>query len=301
MARPLNIAHRGARSLAPENTLAAARAALAVGADMWELDVSVSADGELVIMHDDTLTRTTDAARRFPHRRPWAVRDFTLAEIKQLDTGAVFLADDPFGQLAAGHISAEARESFRGEPVPTLREALEFTRAHGWQVNVELKALLPPQHTFPIARQVVALIEELEMAAAVLVSSFVPLYLTQVRELNPAIPVAVLTSGPLSNQERAEIEALIGEISPLHYFAGANPAQFLAEVGSQVYHPYYTMLTEAELSALQANGIAVNVWTVNDRADMARLTAAGVHGIITDFPQTLQEIVAQHPHAAAPA
>lgn len=62
------IAHRGARSLAPENTLAAARRAHDVGADMWETDVAVTADDHLVLMHDDAMTRTTDVAARFPDR-----------------------------------------------------------------------------------------------------------------------------------------------------------------------------------------------------------------------------------------
>jgi len=59
---PLIIAHRGASSLAPENTLASAQKALQIGADLWELDVAVTADGELVLMHDDTLERTSNAA-----------------------------------------------------------------------------------------------------------------------------------------------------------------------------------------------------------------------------------------------
>ncbi len=149
MHRPLNIAHRGARSLAPENTLAAARKALEAGADMWELDVNVTADGELVVMHDDTLTRTTNAEALFPRRAPWRVVDFTLAEIKQLDTGGPFLAQDPFEQIGAGVISSAEQAALRGEPVPTLREALQFTADRRWRVNVEIKPLPGAMLTFP--------------------------------------------------------------------------------------------------------------------------------------------------------
>ena len=67
----LNIAHRGARSLAPENTLAAARKALGCGADMWELDVGMTADGVLILIHDNTLTRTSNVLEIFPERTPW--------------------------------------------------------------------------------------------------------------------------------------------------------------------------------------------------------------------------------------
>ena len=73
MDKVLNIAHRGASSLAPENTLSAARKGLAVGADMWELDVQLTADGELIVIHDSTLKRTSNVEDLFPHRRPWQV------------------------------------------------------------------------------------------------------------------------------------------------------------------------------------------------------------------------------------
>ena len=75
--RVLTIAHRGASADAPENTLAAVRRAVAVGADLVEVDVQRTRDGALVLMHDTTLTRTTDVRRVFPHRAPWRVADFT--------------------------------------------------------------------------------------------------------------------------------------------------------------------------------------------------------------------------------
>ena len=87
--RRLIAAHRGARSLAPENTLAAARLALAAGARMWEIDVRMSGDGEVVLLHDPDLKRTSDAQSKFPGRSPWLVDDFTLDELKSLDFGCL--------------------------------------------------------------------------------------------------------------------------------------------------------------------------------------------------------------------
>lgn len=115
------IAHRGASAYAPENTLAAFREARQRGADMVELDVRQTADGEFVAVHDETLRRTTDARHVFPRRRPWRVADFTMAEIRRLDAGSWF----------------DAR--FSGERVPTLEEALWALRAHGLGALVELK------------------------------------------------------------------------------------------------------------------------------------------------------------------
>ncbi|GAA4090268.1 glycerophosphodiester phosphodiesterase [Nonomuraea soli] len=102
----LVVAHRGASAVAPENTMAAFRAAGTAGADMYELDVRQTKDGQLVVVHDSTLARTTDVERLYPDRAPWRVSDFTLAEIKQLDAGSWFGA------------------GFTGQRVPTVREAI---------------------------------------------------------------------------------------------------------------------------------------------------------------------------------
>lgn len=115
------VAHRGASAYAPENTLAALRAAGSCGADMAEIDVRSTRDGELVVVHDPTLIRTTDAAARFPERRPWRVTDFTLEEVRSLDAGSWFAPE------------------FAGERVPTLAEALEVLRDTGVRALVELK------------------------------------------------------------------------------------------------------------------------------------------------------------------
>ena len=94
-ARPLNVAHRGASSIAPENTLEAAQRAFEAGADMWELDVHLSRDRQLVVIHDDDLRRTTNVEQVFPHdprkRTRYRVRDFDLPELRRLDAGSWFI------------------------------------------------------------------------------------------------------------------------------------------------------------------------------------------------------------------
>ncbi len=194
--RPLIIAHRGARSLAPENTLAAARKALQAGADMWEMDVAVTSDGELVVIHDDTLERTCNAADLFPDRRPWNVWDFTLAEIQTLDCGSWFGDKDPFGQIKAGNVSAEDVASYAGERAPTLRQVLEFTRDNDWRVNVELKDQPTDELGRILVVKTVALIQELGMDEGdrVALSSFNHDYLKEIRALDPRIPIQALTS-----------------------------------------------------------------------------------------------------------
>jgi len=116
-----DVAHRGASAYAPENTLAAFRAARARHADFFELDVQQTKDGHLIIMHDATLARTTNARRVYPHRAPWRIKDFTLAQIKRLDAGSWFSA------------------RFKGERVPTLDETLRAMDHSGLGLVLELK------------------------------------------------------------------------------------------------------------------------------------------------------------------
>jgi glycerophosphoryl diester phosphodiesterase len=265
----LVIAHAGARSLAPENTLAAARKALEVGADMWELDVAVTADGHLFLFHDDSLARTTNARQVYPDRAPWTFTTFTLSELETLDFGTWFVETDPFGQIAAGAVAPQDQASYRGEPLPTLRRALEFTRDNNWRVNVEIKALPVPMADFPVVKAVVSLINELDMASQVCISSFVLDYLWQARHMNPTIAIAAVVGW-------TETEAL----------------QMPLDLPVDGYNPRHSLLRDEQVQSLRQAGYDVHPWTVNDEVDMRRLIRAGVTGIITDFPQRLRRLLA---------
>ena len=267
--RPLIIAHRGARSIAPENTLAAARKALEAGADMWEMDVAVTADAELVVIHDDTLERTCNAADLFPERRPWNVWEFKLAEIQTLDCGSWFGRQDPFGQIKAGYVSAEDVASYAGEPAPTLRQALEFTRENQWRINVELKDQPTSELGRILVAKTVALIQELGMVGDdCVVSSFNHDYLKQIRALDAGIPIQALTSQKIR-----------------------DVAAYLQQLGTSACNPKIGVWKPAELGELGQGGLLFNVWTVNDESDMKQLIEAQVHGIITDYPQALRPLL----------
>ncbi len=117
----LAVAHRGASDVAPENTLSAVRGALAAGADLVEVDLRRTRDGALVVLHDATLTRTTDASGRLPGRGPWRVEDLTLDEVRLLDAGSW----------------KDSR--FAGERVPTLDEVLEVLHGGRARLLLEVK------------------------------------------------------------------------------------------------------------------------------------------------------------------
>ncbi len=260
----MNIAHRGARAVCPENTLLAAGMGLAYGAHMWELDVSMTRDGKLVVMHDDTLERTTDVSLRpeFAARAPWRVCDFTFDELRSLDAGSWYVRTDPFGQIAEGMVDEDDKASFAGLVVPTLREALEFTRDADWCVNVEIKdhAHLVGHDT--IVQATLELVRETDMADRVLLSSFQHRYLQEAGVLMPGLPLGVL----------------VEDVAP------ADPVALVRSLKAQAYHPGQDIITEAEVDRLRDAGFGVNVWTVNDAAQMAELVSWGVTGLFTDFP-----------------
>lgn len=272
MSPSLVIAHRGASSLAPENTLAAARKALEIGADLWELDVSVTADGELVLMHDNTLERTCNVKEVFPDREPWQVWDFTLAEIQSLDCGSWFNKKDPFQEIEADNVSEAEQQSYGGERAPTLRQALEFTRDNDWRVNVELKKQPTDALDRIIVKKSVALIEELSMddGRQVVISSFRHEYLETVKELNLRIPTQAITSKAIRDL----------------------PA-YLGELGTDTCNPKVTAWSYKRLREMRAQGIAFNVWTVDDELTMKALINTGVNGIITNYPQILIHLLEQ--------
>jgi len=162
---PVVIAHRGASGSCPENTLAAFRRAAALGAPMVELDVQLTRDGEVVVIHDVTLERTTDGHGR--------VCDRTLAEIARLDAGGWF------------------GPAFRGERVPTLAQVLAAVAV---AVNVELK----PHGEEGLEQRGLDVVEAAGALGRVVFSSFDPTSLVRLRQASAAAEIAVLVGdGPL--------------------------------------------------------------------------------------------------------
>ncbi len=163
---PQIFAHRGAKSVAPENTLPAFQAALEMGVDGIELDVQLSKDGVLVVMHNFTVDETTDGHGN--------VGDFTAAELARLDAGSHFSPD------------------FAGVGVPTLEQVLDLV-AGRCRLNVEIKSRDPLGGDE--ADVLAALIRRRNLYDQVLVSSFNPIALIKLRLLDPAVPLALLYYG----------------------------------------------------------------------------------------------------------
>ena len=262
------MAHRGFRGIAPENTLLAAQKGWETGADFWETDVAASSDGELVIMHDDNLARTTNAEKLFPDRDPWTVYDFTLAELKSLDAGSWYGKIDQFGQIASGRVTKKDLATFADIRIPTLAEALELTKRNGWKINIEIKDATGRSCDPWIVEKTAALVKSMDMAESVIISSFNHDYLVRMKKAAPDLRVA----------------ALIDESIP-------DPVATLNRIGAMALNPNWKHLDEATVKAVRAAGLDVYVWTSNEKADMERLVRWGVTGLITDFPDRALEVL----------
>jgi len=159
----LNLGHRGASAAAPENTLAAFRRALELGADGFELDVTLSKDGETVVIHDDTVDRTTDGRGD--------VSEMTLAEIKRLDAGAWFAP------------------KFAGERIPILQEVFDLAGGKAF-INIEIKSRTIS--TNGIEQQVVELVRRNQLVDRVIISCFNPFALWRVKRIAPWLATGLL-------------------------------------------------------------------------------------------------------------
>jgi len=261
---PLIIAHRGARSIAPENTLAAAQKAIETGADAWELDVQLTSDGVPVIIHDKTLSGTSDIKHinDFSGKNPWPVHKFSLAELRQLDFGSWFVRKDPFGQIAGGAVSEEDIRTFRKIPALTLGEALIFSKKAGFRVNVEIKDLSGLPGDSIVVGKILEIVEASEMNEHVVISSFKHIYLRQSKASNPDISIAALTDSRYS-----------------------DPIVLLRRLGAEAYHPRSDIINPETVSMLENEGFHVNIWTLNDPASVEKFVKAGISGFFTDFPQ----------------
>ena len=291
----LNIAHRGARAFAPENTLEAIEKASRFAADMVELDVHLSRDGELIVHHDDDLVRCSDVRLRFPHRSSYFVSDFTAAEIRTLDAGSWYPTElqksregrQPFLRTLT---DVELREfvpdtdlqHYRSGRVrvPTLPECLQCADRIGLLINVEIKAI--PRFYPGIAEMVVGLVESLGMTDRVIISSFDHQQLAVVRQLSSAIATAVLTSDRLFDPAAYIARVLDADA----YNPGCSEAHDSIGFGS-----VGEIVDVTTIKAARAAGLGVHVWTENDPDRMARLVRAGVTGVFTDYPNRLREVL----------
>jgi len=288
--------HRGTRGLAPENTLAAFRKALAIGVTTLETDMAVTKDDVIVISHDPVLNpdivRGPDGNWLASKGPP--IRSLTLAELARYDIGRT----NPTSQYAK---QFPQQRPVDGERFPKLADLFALGKASGKPVrfNVETKITpasgveTPDPATF--ARLVVAAIRAANLSDRVTVQSFDWRTLVEVKRLAPEIETSCITMQTKDNDTVTESD---GEASPWHAglklreHGGSLPALVKA-AGCGVWSMLWQNLTAKDLAAAHALGLKVLPWTVNERGDMRSLIDLGVDGIVTDYPDRLREVMAE--------
>ncbi|HOX31218.1 MAG TPA: glycerophosphodiester phosphodiesterase family protein [Spirochaetales bacterium] len=200
--KTLVLGHRGADGYAPENTMVSFEKGLECGADLLELDIHLSADGEIVVMHDADVSRTTDGSGSIERK--------TLAEIKKLDAGAKF------------------GEKFRGERVPTLRELLDWSRDK-IPLVIEIKG--DPFPAVGIEEKLVAMLRDYGLVGESMAISFHHSSLVKIKKLEPALATGILCFGEFVDFVGAARAALADSVRPGWQYWSAEAVQAVSDAG----------------------------------------------------------------------
>jgi glycerophosphoryl diester phosphodiesterase len=251
--KPRLFAHRGASGEAPENTMAAFRRAVEVGVTYVELDVHATRDGQVVVIHDETLERTTNGQGK--------VREHTLAELQQLDAGYGFSRDtgQSFPFRATGVRIPTLAEVLRGFP------ELRFT--------VEIKQTEPA-----IAELVIAVVRDCGRAEEVILASEHDRVIARVRDLAPDIATSFAVGEVTDFIQRVST----GQVAEYH------PAGLALQIPPEFHD--VPLVTAETVAAAHTLGLEIHVWTINDPREIERLLALGVDGIMSDFPGRLRAV-----------
>ena len=253
-ARPFVIAHQGGDGIWPGETMFAYLNAVELGVDVLEMDIHITSDGELILMHDETVDRTTDGSGE--------IESMTLSEIKQLDAAYDWSPDEglTFPYRGQGITVATLEEVFQA--FPELRMTIEIKKTNA-----------------SMTKPFCDMIREYNMQDNVLVASF---YDERLREFRAECPEVATSS--------AKNETTVFVLLTKAYLGGFYSPQFYSlqvpeESGG------ITVMTGAFVRAAHARNLAVEPWTINDEATMRKLIDWGVDGIITDRPDIMMKLL----------
>jgi glycerophosphoryl diester phosphodiesterase len=251
---PVVVAHRGASAYAPENTLAAVDKADDLGISWVENDVQRTKDGVLVVVHDATLTRTTDVERVYPDRAPWRVADFTAKEISRLDAGSWF------------------GRRYAGARVPTLKQYMNRVSRNHQKLVLEIKN---PELYPGIELQTLKVLSNEgwldpgHLGSRLIVQSFSPDSVRTVHELRPGVKTALLGTPSVANL-------------PAY-------SRFADQINSS-----YSTISTGYVAAVHAfdgphgKPLEILTWTVDDAQTARRVAGYDVDGVITNRPDVVR-------------
>jgi glycerophosphoryl diester phosphodiesterase len=246
--RLLIMGHRGARYVVPENTQAAYELAMEVGVDCIELDVHLSKDDALIVMHDATLDRTTDGVGE--------IRDWTLAELRALNAAATYEGERDYGV----------------QRIPTLQDVYDLVQGR-IQINIEIKTDSRGKRYPGMEEKLIEVIERNQAADYTIISSFDFPTLECARSLAPALGIYGIVSKEYFQKIDVDDPARVveGFIRQGFHWVAVNKA----------------FLTKELAHDLTSAGITVHTWVINDVAEMWSFVDMGIDVITTDRPDLL--------------
>jgi glycerophosphoryl diester phosphodiesterase len=287
--------HRGARGLAPENTLAAFERALAIGVSTLELDIGVTRDGQVVVTHDPSLNPdlTRDPSGKWLEGPGPAIFTLTLADVQRYDVGRL----RPGTAYAARFPAAAGVD---GQRIPTLADVYALARrannsAVRFNVETKFDPRKPDVTAGPeaFAEAVIDVVRREGMASRTTLQSFDWRTLRHARKVAPEIQTVCLT---VQNPGDDNVQA--GQPGPSPLLAGLDVDDFGGSVPRlvqaaecAVWSPNARNVTPGAVAEAQKLGLKVVPWTVNEVEEMEALIAAGVDGLISDYPDRLRRVL----------
>ncbi|PQJ33997.1 glycerophosphodiester phosphodiesterase [Salinibacter sp. 10B] len=268
--------HRGARGLAPENTIPAFRTALEIGVTTLEMDVVISKDGVVVVSHEPWMgeekCRTPEGGRIEDGKGRHRIFEMTYEQIADYDCGSLTLASFPEQKGTAA-------------PKPRLRDVIQMAEAYVAEhdrppifYNIETKSRSEWDGTFHpkptvFAERVLAVVDDEGVAPRTTIQSFDPRTLEVVHEQNASVRTALLVGW-------SESDGLEEDLATLSFVP-------------DIYSPNARLVDEALVAAAHDRGVQLIPWTVNEPAAMKRLLRLGVDGLITDYPDRGRDVLRQ--------
>ena len=286
--------HRGARGLAPENTLTAFSKALDIGVTTLELDVGITRDGVVVISHDRYLNPdiTRDATGQFLSERGPVIATVTFAELQRYDVGRI----KPGSNYAKAFATQQGTD---GERVPALAALFDLVVKRGADVRFNIETKISPaaaaetQAPEPFVRALITEIRKAGLSSRATIQSFDWRTLQIAQKEAPEIVTVYLTS-----QQGAGDTVQVGKPGASPWLAGfdaddhgGSVPRTVRAAGGRVWSPNYRDVTEALVRESHGLGLKIVPWTVNDEADLKRLLDWQVDGIITDYPDRLRTLM----------
>lgn len=286
--------HRGARGLMPENTLPGFATALAIGVTTLELDLAVTRDLEVVVIHNPRFEPeiARHASGEWLDQSGPAINSMTLQEVRSYDVGRL----NPAHKYAQRY---PEQQSIDGTSVPTLGEVFELVEKSGNQsVGFNIETKINPQHPEltlaprQFVEAVVKVVRRYNMEKRVVIQSFDWRTLREVQDMAPGIATSYLTVNQrwLSNLQT-------GAAGPSPWLNGfdiddydGSAARAIKAAGGAIWSSYHKEVDVDSIRLAQDLGLKVNVWTVNESERMRELIAMGVDGIITDYPDRLRQV-----------